>query len=225
MVQDGKEWFGDLSGLVNVSVAAATPAPTAPAAPSSLSASAASSSQLNLSWSDNSGNEDGFKIERSAAGGATWGQIATPGANATSYQDGGLSAGTSYTYRVRAYNNAGDSAYSNTASAATQAAPAPASTPAAPTGLTASASGGGKRNSAIKLAWLDNSGNESGFKIERAIGANVTSGFTQIATVGASVTGYSDDTGTSGTAYTYRVRAYNGAGDSAYSNTASAVKK
>jgi len=90
-------------------------------APSSLSAAAVSSSQIDLSWTDNSDNEKGFKIERKAGEGGSFSEIKTVEANAKSYSDTGLSASTTYFYRVKAYNDAGDSAYSNTASAATQA--------------------------------------------------------------------------------------------------------
>jgi alpha-tubulin suppressor-like RCC1 family protein len=88
-----------------------------PNPPSGLTASAVSSSQINLSWTD-SNNETGFKIERKTGAGS-WSQIATVGANVTSYSNTGLAANTTYTYRVRAYNAAGDSAYSNEASATT----------------------------------------------------------------------------------------------------------
>ncbi|MBA4158545.1 MAG: S8 family serine peptidase [Gemmatimonadetes bacterium] len=102
------------------------PAPTAPAAPSHLTASAASTSQINLSWTDNSTDEDGFEIERCQDSGcSSWSQIATVGANTTTYANStGLSSGTSYSYRVRAFNSAGKSGYSNTASATTSSAPA-----------------------------------------------------------------------------------------------------
>jgi hypothetical protein len=99
-------------------------APTVPAAPSGLTATAASSSQINLAWADNAGNEDGFKIERcQGAGCTTFSQIATVAANVTSYPNTGLAAAMSYTYRVRAYNAAGDSVYSNSASATTSSGP------------------------------------------------------------------------------------------------------
>jgi hypothetical protein len=90
------------------------------AAPSSLSASAASSSQINLSWTDASTGEDGFKIERKTGAGGTYAEIATVGANTTSYSDTGLSASTTYYYRVRAYKGGDYSDYSNEASATTQ---------------------------------------------------------------------------------------------------------
>ena len=92
-----------------------------PAAPDTLTATAASSSLINLTWADRSDDETGFVIERSG-GGSNWAPIATVGANVTSYANTGLTAGTTYQYRVTATNSDGASSYSNTASATTQAA-------------------------------------------------------------------------------------------------------
>ena len=82
-----------------------------PNPPSNLSASVSSHSQINLSWTDNSGFEDGFKIER--WNGSSFSQINVVGANVTTYSDLGLAPSTLYRYRVRAYNIGGDSGYSN----------------------------------------------------------------------------------------------------------------
>jgi hypothetical protein len=79
-----------------------------PAAPTDLTASAVSSSQIDLSWTDKANNEKGFKIERKKGTGS-FVQIATVGTNKTSYSNTGLQASTTYTYRVRAYNDAGNS--------------------------------------------------------------------------------------------------------------------
>lgn len=92
-------------------------------APSNLSATTVSSSQIDLSWTDNSSNETGFKIERKTGSGGTWGQIDTVGTGATGYNDTGLAAGTTYYYRVRAYSPVGNSAYSNEDSDTTLAPP------------------------------------------------------------------------------------------------------
>lgn len=92
-----------------------------PAAPSGLSATTLSSSQIDLSWADNSSNETGFEIERAASSTGPWTQIATVGANVTTYSNTGLAASTTYYYRVRATNTAGDSANSSVASATTLA--------------------------------------------------------------------------------------------------------
>ncbi len=98
-----------------------TPTPTtvAIAAPSNLTAQSVSSSQINLSWADNSGNETGFKIERYTNGGS-FAQIASVGPNVTQYSNTGLTRGTRYWYRVRAFNASADSLYSNTANARTK---------------------------------------------------------------------------------------------------------
>ena len=82
---------------------------------------------ITLTWTDQSNNEDIFKIER-AQGAGTFSQVATVGANITTYTNTGLAASTSYSYRVRASNSGGDSSYSNTASATTQASGGPSLT-------------------------------------------------------------------------------------------------
>jgi hypothetical protein len=92
-----------------------------PAAPSNLTATAISTSQINLLWTDNSYNETGFEIERKTGTTGTYSQIATVGTNVTTYSDTGLSASTTYYYRVRAYSTASDSQYSNEVSVTTQA--------------------------------------------------------------------------------------------------------
>jgi hypothetical protein len=190
----------------------------APSAPSGLTAAAASSGQINLTWVDNATDETGFKIERcTGAGCSNFAQIATVGANVASYSNTGLTGSTSYSYRVRAYNASGDSDYSNTASAVTQAAPA---LPAAPTNLVAAVISRGQ----INLSWTDNAGNETGFRIERCKGSTCTN-FALIATVGANVTSYANTNLTANTTYRYRVYAYNASGNSGYSNVAMATTR
>src|SRR4029077_15043161 len=142
---------------------------------------AVSSSQINLTWIDNANNETGFKIERcQTAGCSNFAEIAQVGANVTAFSNTGLTASTSYSYRVRATNLGGDSAYSNTASATTQATQ---TVPAAPSNLTATA----VSTSQVNLSWTDNSNNETGFKIERCQG-NLCTNFVEIAQVGVNVT-------------------------------------
>jgi hypothetical protein len=95
---------GSISGTTSVSVLVA---------PSGLSATTISTNQINLAWADNSSNETGFKIERKTRADGTYIQIETTASNATSYRDVGLSEPTTYYYRVRTTNSAGDSVYSS----------------------------------------------------------------------------------------------------------------
>jgi hypothetical protein len=78
----------------------------------------ASGAQIALTWVDNSTDEDGFTVER-ATGAGSYSAIATVSANTTTYTDTTVSNATTYNYRVRAYNNAGNSGYSNTATVTT----------------------------------------------------------------------------------------------------------
>jgi hypothetical protein len=94
-------------------------APSAPAAPGDLSAAAISPSQIDLSWTDNSEGESGFAIERWNGALGEYEEIATVEADVTSFSDAGLAAETTYSYRVRAFNAAGHSDYSNEAEAST----------------------------------------------------------------------------------------------------------
>jgi subtilisin len=203
-------------GLVDAAAAVPPLEPDPPAAPSGLTATALSPSQIDLSWQDNSTGESGFKIERcTGAPCDDFVQIATVGANVTTYSNTGLTALTTYTYRVRAHNSGGDSEYSNDASATT----AQQMPPAAPTNLTATI----VSSSRIDVSWQDNSTDESGFEIERCTGAPCSGDFVPIATVGANVTTYANTGLTASTTYTYRVLAYNAGGESGYSNTYSAT--
>jgi titin len=181
-----------------------------PAAPSNLTATTVSPSRIDLAWTDNSTYEQGFRLERSTDG-VNFAVLVSPAANATSYSNTSLSAGVTYSYRIRAYDSVNNSGYSNVASATT------AAPPAAPTGLAATA----VASSRVNLTWVDNATNETGYKVERsADGAS----FTQIAQLGANVTGYTSTALDATTAYTYRVRAYEGTANySDYSNAASAT--
>src|SRR5262245_18912608 len=93
---------------------------TRPKPPSNLLSAAVSSTQVQLSWTDNSSNESGFKVERANSSAGPWLQVATVGAEIASYVDPGLEASTLDFYRVRAFNSVGDSSYSNVASSTTQ---------------------------------------------------------------------------------------------------------
>src|SRR5207244_3634405 len=141
---------GNLSSYSNTG--SATTADTQPpTAPVGLTATAAGGSQVNLSWTAATDNlaVTGYLIERcQGAGCSTFGQVAAPAGTATSYGDTGLTSGTSYSYRVRATDAAGNlGPYSNTSTATTTA--PDTQPPTAPASLTATAAGG----SQINLGW------------------------------------------------------------------------
>ena len=92
-----------------------------PAAPSELVATTASDTEIDLAWLDNSVDEDQFDIFRSTDN-ASFDWVNFVGPDATTYTDIGLAGDTTYWYQVRAFkNNGGASAFSNTASAITEA--------------------------------------------------------------------------------------------------------
>ncbi len=193
---------------------------TPPSAPGSLTSTANGSSGINLSWAaatDNVG-VTGYRVERcQGASCTTFTQIAT--STGTSFANTGLSASTTYRYRVRASDAAGNlGAYSPIASATT-AAGADTTPPSAPGSLTSTATG----SSGINLSWAaatDNVG-VTGYRVERCQGASCTT-FTQIAT--PTGTSFGDSGLSASTTYRYRVRASDAAGNlGAYSPIASAT--
>lgn len=100
--------------------------PTIPAAPSGLTATATSSSSIDLAWVDNSSDENGFVIEQSLDG-VVFNYLFAVGPDVVTYTDTGLSPSTTYDYRVNAYNAAGNSDFSNVATATTSEGQAPTS--------------------------------------------------------------------------------------------------
>lgn len=213
---------GNLSSYSNIS-SVTTHDTTPPSTPSSLVATASSSSQIGLTWTASTDNVGvaGYRVERcSGAGCSSFAQVGTTGGT-TTFSDSGLSASTSYSYRVRATDAAGNlSGYSNTAPATT---PAGTDTthPSAPTNLAATATASGTQ---INLSWTASTDNVgvTGYKIERCAGAGCSS-FAQIGTTTTATT-YADSGLTSATSYSYRVRATDTAGNlSNYSNVSSAT--
>lgn len=176
-----------------------------PGAPANLITNANSNTQIGLNWTDNSDNETGFMIERRPAGSAAFELIATVGANVTSYINDGLPCGTSYYYRIMAYNDDGNSGYSNESSGSTRPCIQ------TPTNLTATLN----NITHINLSWTDNATNEIGYRIERKKGNGI---FSEIASVEENSNAYIDDDLVPNTVYTYRVYAYNDFGTSVYSN-------
>jgi hypothetical protein len=73
------------------------------AAPTALKATAVSPTQIDLSWKDKSTGETGVTVYRKAAGDANWTWIADLPPNSTTYSDKGVTASSTYSYRVEAF--------------------------------------------------------------------------------------------------------------------------
>ena len=153
-------------------------------------------------WGDPSA-EVGYRIERSTNS-EPYEIIGLALANQTSFTDDTTTSGNAFTYRVVAYNAAGDSP-SNEQMVADP--------PAAPTDLIANVSFGPQ----VDLSWIDNATNETGYVVERSDDDGVT--FAAVATLGADVMSYTDTTAIPGVIYDYRVYAVNVNLASDYSNT------
>ena len=188
------------SGYSNI--AEATTAALPPPAPQSLVATSSSTTEILLRWTDTSAVETGFRIERCATPGCTaFVPVGQVGANVTTFANSGLNSSTLYRYRVVSFNVGGNSLPSNVAEATTL--------PTIPTALTAVAISSGQ----INLTWSAAPG-ATGTKLERCSGAGCTN-FTQI--VQLTTTTFANASLTPGTLYRFRIRAYNPAGNSAYS--------
>jgi fibronectin type 3 domain-containing protein len=211
--QDSNYWYrvqafatGSTSAFSNT-VALRT-LPTLPAAPSNLSLLVGGTSQIQVSWTDNSNNEQFFNVFRSTDGVSYPFGITLP-AGSTTYLNTGLSAGTTYFYRVNAANTGGTSGFAGPVSATTVP-----TIPVAPSNLRFT----NRTTTRLDLAWNDNSNNESGFLIQSSL-TGVT--YTNLDTVGANVTDYEVRGLNVGTTYFFQVAAFNAGGTSSFSGATS----
>ena len=193
--------------------------PPGPAAPTSLAVQPISSAQVQLTWNDNSTDETGFHIERCMGVECTsfvqaFDNVGTTTSTGlvTSY-NAQLASSTSYSFRVRAYNGNGNSAYSNVAAAFTN--PPETVAPGAPDSLKATASS----STVAYLQWKPTGNVATGYSIERCTGVNCLS-FTEVGVIPGIAVGLQQINLTAATTYSYRIRAFNGAGYSPYSNIA-----
>ena len=177
-----------------------TVAVVAPSAPSGTAVSIVNGTQARVTWSDNSSNESTFEVARETQSGSTWGsrQVYSSPANTTAYTD--TPGPGTHRYQVRAGVG---SAFSSWTSFATVTI---AGVPAAPSGLSVIDGGSG----VAQVTWSDNSNNETSFELER----NPSFGSPSTRTVSANVTGFTETPGLD--TVSYRVRALNAAGGSAF---------
>lgn len=164
-------------------------------------------STINLSWTDNSDNENSFKIYKSTDG-TNFSYINSVFAGVTTYTATEITNLQNYWFRVTAYNTAGESAY-------TQFGPLNCNwVPTPPSNLNSICS---VTHGEASLLWTDNSSNEDGFKIYKSIDGN---SFNYLATVGTGGTTYTVTGIIDEQQYWFRVTAYNLAGESTYTQTA-----
>jgi Rieske Fe-S protein len=180
------------------------PEPEPPAAPDGLTATALSAGTITLSWADRSSTETGFRVER-AEGDGPYAVVATVDPDVTTYPDIGLAPDTVYSYRVIAFNEAGESASSAAASAKTLA--LSEIVPNAPSGVTSTPLSA----TSVRVDWMDNANNEDRFRIERKADGGA---FAEVGIVPADATTFTDATAAPETSYVYRVFAANAKGDS-----------
>lgn len=176
-----------------------------PAAPSGVAAIARSSSEVVITWKDNSDNETAFVVERKFAPDGDYAPVGKVATRARSFVDRGVAPDTGYTYRIRAYNGAGHSDYTPEAGTRT---PAANTAPAAPSRLNVARIA----SAHLDLVWCDNSTNEISFTIERKTGLYGKWG--EVGRVPANTTAFRDTSLAADTLYYYRLSARNDAGES-----------
>ena len=186
-----------------------TTQPATPTTPDSILADGVSPSQIDVTWADESGNEEGFEIQWHDATTTAFTVIDTVGPNVEIFQHAGLASGSLNSYRVRAFNSAGPSSFTPTAEAITMNESAGA--PNAPSALAATTI----TSSGAHLQWVDNASDELGYRVERDNGHG---SYTVLANLLKDTSHY-DLTGLQpATIYRVRILAYNGVGASNPSN-------
>ena len=171
---------------------------SAPLAPSYLGATALSAESVRLGWVDNATDEAGFKVERSVNG-VDFDEITTLGADTTVLTDSVVTPLMTYWYRVRSFNGAGHSAFSNEVSLTMPDVP-----PTQPADVTALDNADGSAS----VGWADVSGNETGFEVRRETWdqrRGLWKSLTTVGTVPADLTSLVDVAGNG--KYRYSVRA------------------
>ena len=183
----------------NIAEAATLPLPEVPAGPSDLTVDGIGSQFVNISWFDESDNEDSFLIEISRNGGNTWESVMSLDADSTEARVGGLASATSYQFRVVAQNLVGRSEASNIVNARTTG-----GIPQAPGNVRPD----NVWSSKVDVAWDDRSNNESGFRI--LVSSNGGSNWIEAGVTEANATRFRVEGLDPEKTYVFGVRAING---------------
>jgi Secretion system C-terminal sorting domain/Fibronectin type III domain len=162
--------------------------------PTNIVATASAYNKVELTWKDNSTDEDGFELER--AEGKGFMLLVKLPANTVTYSDTSAKENTTYGYRIRSINTSGKSAYATSEDIKTPFEPI-----ATPTDLVAVAN----TYNEVKLTWKDNAKNETGYVVEKSTDGTT---FTAI-NLPANTTTYTDNAVVDNASYTYRVFAKN----------------
>ncbi len=181
-------------------------------APEDLTQLYVSNNSVELAWKDRSDNETSFEVQRRTSGGEFSGLV-TVLENQIQYEDTSLEPSTTYIYRVRARMGGNVSLWSNDAVIESFA-----DTPNSPVNLTVVE----QSYNRVSLRWSDRSAVEDGFRVLRRLD-QLGSLWTSVATLDKNVTAYVDRSVSPLSNYAYRVQAFNGSGDSDYSNSVVAL--
>ncbi len=180
------------SGASIQSQAVSITTPIAPQAPTGLTFEMTSATSVQIGWTDNASNETKFVIERKVGNGS-FVKLADLNANATTFTDTSLAAGTTYTYRIFAGNAVGDSS----ATEQTFVVPTPV---ASPSGTAANATG----SNSVAVT-IGSANGASGFRVE--VSTDGGTNYHVLANVPPSALVYTHATATASTTYHYRVTA------------------
>ncbi|ABQ24786.1 Fibronectin, type III domain protein [Geotalea uraniireducens Rf4] len=202
-------WPADYTNVVTASL-------TIPPKPTGVTASRSSESQINLTWTDNTTDETGYRVERKCVSGppsspcpdSDFHQVgqdlpANPGTGAMSFNDFGLTPDTTYLYQVTSFKSAGCSWLAVSDPSADET-----TTLTNPANLTATAI----NTTQINLSWSDTTSGESGFVVERCTDDACTTPTILTPPAGVNATNYADTTVCNAlTPYYYRVKAFKSA--------------
>lgn len=157
--------------------------------PTNLAAVTVSDSVAELTWEDNSDNEEGFQLDRRIVGGE-WNILTILDPNVSMFTDGSIVAGAAYEYRIVAFSSGWFSDYVFSEIAIN-----------APTDVVAVA----VTDSEANITWADNSNNEAGFRLDRRIAGGE---WDMLTIVDANVGMFIDYNVVGKTTYEYRIVAF-----------------